>query len=58
MITWDHFKQWGDYVAVGVATGVVVKFLPLLLGLPSFIYSCIRIYEWWKGRKHGNVKLD
>lgn len=54
----DNIKHVLDWLATTLALGVIMKFLPLLLGLPSFVYSCIRIYEWWKGRKNGNVRLD
>lgn len=32
--------------------------LPALASLVTLAWGCIRIYEWLKGRKHGNVKLD
>lgn len=55
---WEQTKHICDWIATTLAVGVIMKFLPLLLGVPSCFYSCIRIYEWWKGRKNGNVKLD
>jgi hypothetical protein len=51
----DHFKSIADWIAVVLAGAVAANLLPFLLALPSFIYSCIRIYEWWKGKQHGNI---
>lgn len=32
--------------------------LPALASLVTLAWGVIRIYEWWKGKKNGNVKLD
>lgn len=46
----EHLKNLFDWIAGVFAAGVVMKFLPFLLAIPSAIWSCIRIYEWYKGR--------
>lgn len=51
----DTLKSIFDWIATITVAGVLAKVLPFLLALPSFIYSCIRIYEWWKGRQSGNI---
>lgn len=36
----------------------LTSILPALASAASLVWACIRIYEWLKGRKNGNVRLD
>lgn len=36
----------------------LTSILPALASLVTLAWGCIRIYEWYKGKKNGNVKLD
>jgi hypothetical protein len=36
----------------------VTKILPALASAVTLAWGCIRIYEWWKGRKDGNQRFD
>lgn len=48
-----------DAVALVVAFGTwLTTILPALASLASLVWACIRIYEWWKGKKNGNKQLD
>jgi len=47
----DTIKTVIDTVATILAGLTLMKLVPILLALPSFVWSCIRIYEWLKGRK-------
>ena len=47
----ETIKNIFDWLAGIFAAGVVMKFLPFLLAIPSAIWSCIRIYEYIKELK-------
>lgn len=48
-----------DAIAVVVSVASwLTSILPALASLVTLAWGCIRIYEWWKGRKNGNVRLD
>lgn len=36
----------------------LTSILPALASLVTLAWGCIRIYEWWKGRKHGDERIN
>jgi hypothetical protein len=54
----EHFKNLLDTVSLGVAVTAFIKVLPALASLASLIWTGIRVYEWWKGKKDVNQRLD
>lgn len=41
----------GDATAATVMVGSMLGYLPALAALFTIVWTGIRIYEWWKGRK-------
>lgn len=54
----QHLKDIADWTAAGVAWGAFLKVLPAIAALMSIVWTGIRIYEWWKGKKNGNQQFD
>ena len=61
----EGLKTLGDIVAgVGTITGlmwilkILATVIPVLAALASLTWYVIRIHEWYKGKKNGNIRLD
>jgi hypothetical protein len=54
----DHIKNIIDTLSLGVAVTAFLKILPALASILSIVWTGIRIMEWWKGRKNGNIRDD
>jgi hypothetical protein len=47
----DHAKTTVDILSLGATIGTVIGMLPAIAALLSIVWTCIRIHEWWRGRK-------
>lgn len=47
----EHTKNALDLAAIATTLGALVDLLPALAALASLVWTGIRIYEWWKGRR-------
>ena len=54
----EHAKNWIDAASIGVAAGTLFQLLPALAALASLVWTGIRIYEYLKGKRNGNKRLD
>lgn len=47
----EQIKTVADVAAGGAVLGVLLQWLPLILAIPSAVYACLRIYEWFEKRR-------
>lgn len=47
----EPIKVVGDIAAGSVVLATIFQWLPLILAVPSAIYACLRIYEWFEKRR-------
>ena len=43
-------KVAGDVLSSSVIVATVLQLAPFALAVPSAIYACLRIWEWWEQR--------
>jgi hypothetical protein len=51
-------KHLWEWIAVGTVVGTLTQILPAIAAFLSVIWYAIRIWEYYKGKKNGNVRLD
>jgi hypothetical protein len=49
----EHLKNTADTLSVAAAVSAFLGWLPSLAALASLIWTCIRIYEWFKNKRSG-----
>jgi hypothetical protein len=52
-IPMEHLKNTADTLSVAAAVSAFLGWLPSLAALASLIWTCIRIYEWFKNKRSG-----
>lgn len=50
----EHFRQWLDATAAGIAAATMAGILPSIASLLSIVWLTIQIYEWAKKKRGGN----
>jgi len=47
----ENVKVVLDVAAGSAVLGVILQWLPLVLAIPSAVYACLRVYEWFEKRR-------
>lgn len=50
----EHFKHIADWVAAGVGIATLLKVLPALAALMTIVWTGVRLYDRFKGKKFGD----
>jgi len=43
-------KVTGDVLSSSVIIATAFQYAPLALAIPSTVYACLRVWEWWEHR--------
>jgi hypothetical protein len=54
----DLFKDSIDWLATAAAAAVILKLIPAIAGLLAIAWHVLRFYEYYKGKKNGNERIN